>query len=118
MKLPELQHLEDPQNQLHERATHPLAMALRNAGVALLGIALTGGVYWLKLQSQGNVRQPYWWISGAVAGFVVVVCFTHAALAARFGAHRANTFMKIVAVIALVGMLLGLRWYVQPKGGA
>src|SRR4051794_13245513 len=58
MKLPELQHLEDPQNQLDERATHPLAMALRNAGVALLGIALTGGVYWLKLQSQGNARQP------------------------------------------------------------
>src|SRR5215211_2061867 len=110
MQLPEVQNFEDPQNQQDQRIQHPFHMAVRNSAVALLGIALVGGVYWIKVHVHSNVA-TYWWIWGAVAGFVVVICFAHAFLAAQIGARRAGTFLKVVAGLALAGMLLGLKWY-------
>jgi hypothetical protein len=115
MELPETRHLQDPQSQLDQPVKRPFAMALRNSAVALLGVALTGGAYWLKLHTHGPGGETYWWIWGALAVFVVAVCFAHAFLGFFFGARRAGMFLKFVAVLALAGMLLGLRWYLQDK---
>ena len=92
-----------------------MAMAARNSAVALLGVAMTGGAYWLKMHTSGPGGPTYWWIWGALAAFVVAVCFAHAFLGFFFGARRAGTFLKVVVVLALAGMLLGLRWYLREK---
>src|SRR5437867_1067087 len=117
MPLPDLQQLADPQTERDEHAARPLVMALRNSGVALLGIAMTAGAYWAKLHLHGPGGPTYWWMWGAAAGFVVAVCFAHALLAWRFGARRAAVFLKVVVAPALAGMLAGVWWYLQPKNG-
>jgi len=119
MRLPQTQHLEDPQSQQDDRVQFPLQMALRNSAVALLGIALTGGAYWLKLHSHGDTSDlaTYWWIWAALTVFVIAVCFAHALLGWRLGARRAGTFLKVIAALALAAMLAGLWWYLQPKNG-
>ena len=118
MKLPETQHLEDPQSRQDKRVEFPLAMALRNCAVALLGIALTGGAYWLEVHAHGTDRSgTYWWIWAALTAFVILICFAHAFLGWRFGARRAGAFLKVVVALALAGMLAGLWWYLQPKNG-
>jgi hypothetical protein len=122
MHLPQTQHLEDPQSQQDDRVRYPLQMALRNSAVALLGIALTGGAYWLKLHSHGDTRvtgdlATYWWIWTALTVFVIAICFAHAYLGARLGAKKSATFLKVIVALALAAMLAGLWWYLQPRNG-
>jgi len=92
-------------------------MACRNAAVALFGIALCGGGFWLKVHLSGNGAETYWWIWAAIAAFVVAVAILHALLASWFGVHRATAFLKVVVVFALAGMLFGVWWYLRPKDG-
>src|SRR4051812_1880876 len=111
MKIPEVQQFEDPQSERDEAPARSLRMASRNAGAALLGIAVAGISFWMKVHRHGDGGATYWWMWVAVAALVLLIAFSHALLAREFGARRAATFLKIVGVAILVGMLLGLRWY-------
>jgi hypothetical protein len=115
MHLPEVQPFEDTQGARDGRPSRPIAMALRNAGAALLGIGLMGGAYWLRFYGRGYRGPVYWWILGAAALYAVLICFAHALFAMRFGARRAGNALKGVVIATLVAMLVGLWWYLQPK---
>jgi hypothetical protein len=85
MELPEVQHLEDPQNRSDAPVTRPWRMALRNSGAALLGIGVLMLGQWLELRFSDFRGAVAWWMWGAAAGFAVVICFVQAVLAVWLG---------------------------------
>src|SRR6266536_1991758 len=62
MELPEVQHLEDPQNRSDAPVTRPWRMALRNTGAALLGIGALMVGQWLELHFSDFRGAIAWWM--------------------------------------------------------
>jgi hypothetical protein len=110
MELPEVQHLEDPQNRSDAPVARPMRMAIRNSAVALLGIGLIAGGIFFKLWWYENTGEVYWWILPALAAFAVVTCFAHALVAAKFGGRRATNVLKIAAALVLAAILFAVWW--------
>src|SRR5438094_641722 len=110
MELPEVQHLEDPQNQNDQPAARPMRMAFRNSAAALLGIGLIAAGIFFKRWWNEDTGPVYWWILPAVAAFAIATCFTHALVAARFDGRRAAAVLKVAVAIVLAAMLFGVWW--------
>ena len=118
MHLPEVGHLEDPDSESEQPAERPLRMALRNSAVALFGIAVAGGGFWLESRESGGMDAVWWWLWGATAAFVLIVCFAHAFLASLLGGRAAATALKLIVTLVLFGMIIAVWWSLQPKDGA
>ena len=118
MHLPEVGHLEDPESESEQPTERPLRMALRNSAVALFGIAVVGGGFWLESRGAAGVGRVWWWLWGATAAFVVIVCFVHAFLASLLGGRAAATALKLIVAVVLLAMIIAVWWSLQPKDGA
>ena len=83
---------------------------------AMLGYALLGGA-WLVLKTEGDVREwAYrrlpWLLGGVVAVLVVVFAFalaTHLHVLDRWRAHPLLLVLPLIALMAIVGLGLGIR---------
>ena len=110
MELPEVQHLEDPQNQSDAPVARPMRMAIRNSAVALLGIGLIAAGIFFKRWWNEDTGPVYWWILPALVGFAIVTCCAHALVAAKFGGRRATNVLKVAAAFVLAAILFAVWW--------
>ena len=90
-----------PETHHEGRITRPFRVGLRNAGVAIVPIAIAGGIYLLRYRKHwGTVA---WWAIALVPIAVTALTLAHAYLGAAVGARRANNLFMLLLLVVLIG---------------